>query len=121
MSSENYIVKLYKEGRLEEARKLVDEADWFTISQSIDLSEDFIREFQDYVCWGYISVYQVLSEDFVREFKDKVYWDEISRNQKISVDFAIEFKDEVIWYILIRSVGENFINEMMEKLLEKRK
>ena len=44
-----------------------------------NLSEDFIREFQDKVDWDCISKYQNLSEDFIREFQDKVDWQEISR------------------------------------------
>ena len=46
--------------------------DWKCISEKQNLSEDFIREFQDKVDWKYISKYQKLSEDFIREFQDKM-------------------------------------------------
>jgi hypothetical protein len=45
----------------------------------VELSEKFIREFQDKVDWEFISRYQKLSEDFIREFKVKVEWNFISR------------------------------------------
>lgn len=46
------------------------EFDWSRTSRYQNLSEDFIREFQDKVDWFYISLYQNLSEDFKKEFKD---------------------------------------------------
>jgi hypothetical protein len=38
-----------------------------------NLSEDFIREFQDRVAWILISSYQRLSENFIEEFQDKIH------------------------------------------------
>ena len=43
------------------------------------LSEEYIREFQDKVNWHMISCYQTLSEELIREFQDKVDWYYISR------------------------------------------
>ena len=51
------------------------EVNWDNISFCQNLSEEFIREFQDKVNWDNISFYQTLSEDFIREFQDKVNWD----------------------------------------------
>lgn len=42
--------------------------------------------------WKYISKHQTLSEEFIREFKDYVDWDEINFRQKLSKDFRKEFK-----------------------------
>ena len=36
------------------------------------LTEDFIREFKDYVDWWYVSKYQKLSEEFKEEFKKEL-------------------------------------------------
>lgn len=68
---------------------------WFTISKSQDLSEGFIREYQNEVNWGCISAYQNLSEDFIREFKDRVNWFNISFFQILSQPFIEEFKDRL--------------------------
>ena len=54
---------------------------WCQISESQQLSEDFIREFQNKVDWKQISKYQKLNEDIIREFKDKLDWDELLHNK----------------------------------------
>ena len=46
--------------------------DWKIVSIRNELSEDFIREFQDKVNWKMIAYKQELSEDFIREFQDKI-------------------------------------------------
>ena len=46
--------------------------DWSFLCHSKDISEEFIREFQDEVNWKHIYRYQKLSEDFIREFKNKI-------------------------------------------------
>jgi hypothetical protein len=56
---------------------------WDSISYNQNLSEDFIREFQDRVYWAGISRKQKLSEAFIREFQNRVKWDYISRNPNI--------------------------------------
>ena len=57
---------------------LITKIEWGCISRCQNLSEDFIREFQDKVNWNLISIYQKLSESFIREFQDKVNWYDIS-------------------------------------------
>jgi hypothetical protein len=59
----------------------INDIDWLDVSVNQELSENFMREFQDKVDWGIISAQQNLSEDFIREFQDKVDWDNISINQ----------------------------------------
>jgi hypothetical protein len=49
-------------------------ADWFKISRSGKLSEEFIREFKDIINWGNLCVNQVLSDDFLIEFQDNINW-----------------------------------------------
>jgi hypothetical protein len=36
------------------------------------LSDDFMREFKTKLNWGWISTYKLLSENFIKEFKDFV-------------------------------------------------
>ena len=57
------------------------EGDWDVICNSVRLSEDFIRDFQNEVNWKIVSTRQRLSEDFIREFKHKVNWRMIKDNQ----------------------------------------
>ena len=45
---------------------------WKKISRYQKLSENFIREFQNYVNWWWISGCQKLSEGFILEFQNKV-------------------------------------------------
>jgi hypothetical protein len=46
---------------------------WAGLSRNYNLSENFMREFQDMVYWSYISKYQkTLSEDFLIEFLDRI-------------------------------------------------
>ena len=45
---------------------------WRDISACKYLTENFIREFKDYVDWGRILCHQSLSEDFIKEFEDRV-------------------------------------------------
>lgn len=48
--------------------------DWPWISEHKELSEEFIREFQDKVSWWHIFNYQKLSKEFRGEFfEDKIY------------------------------------------------
>ena len=91
---------------------------WVMLSTHKGLTEDFIREFADFVDWEWISAYQNLSEDFIREFKDKVDVFYISRLQHLSEDFIREFADKVDWYwISMRyQLSENFIREFKDKV-----
>jgi len=57
------------------------------ISKVQNLSEDFIREFQDKVNWVYISECQKLSENFIKEFSDKLYIDLIKQNENENLPF----------------------------------
>jgi len=67
---------------------------WDSVSFDCELTEDFIREYQDYVNWEYISKVQKLSEDFMREFKDKLDWDSIMFYQKLTIEFMTEMVNE---------------------------
>ena len=91
---------------------------WYDISIHQNLSEDFIREFQDKVSWDCISKYQNLSESFIHEFQDKVDWNLISIYQKLSEDFIHEFQDKVDWLGIstYQKLSESFIREFQDKV-----
>lgn len=74
---------------------LITKKQWECISRCQNLSEDFIREFQDKVVWDEISTHQNPSNKFIREFQDKVDWWSISKHQKLSNEFIEEFKDRL--------------------------
>jgi hypothetical protein len=101
-------------------REFQDKVNWWGISIHQKLSEDFIREFQDKVDWLCISIYQKLSEEFIIEFKDKVNWYNLSTNQKLSEEFIREFKDKdkVYWRRISSSqkLSEEFIREFKDKV-----
>ena len=91
---------------------------WYEISKYQQLSENFIKEFQDRVYWKYISMYQPLSEDFIREFQGRVKWKWISAYQHLSEDFIRKFKNRVKWeYISIsQHLSEDFIREFQDRV-----
>ena len=97
---------------------LITKIEWENISKSQNLSEDFIREFQDKVYWYDISMYQKLSEEFIREFQNKVNWVLISKHQKLSESSIRECQDKVKWlYISIyQKLSESFIREYQDKV-----
>jgi len=67
---------------------------FFEISYTKNLSEEFMEEFEDRLTWSAIS-HQKLSESFIRKHKDQVYWLQISLCQKLSKDFIVEFIDKI--------------------------
>ena len=93
-----------------------DKLNWSALSACQTLSEDLIREFQDKVEWEWISKEQKLSEDFIREFKEKVDWYYISISQTLSEDFIREFQDKVDWEEIswYQTLSENFIREFQD-------
>jgi len=66
-----------------------------------DLSEDFIREFQDIIDWYWNSYSQKLSENFIRKYQDKVDWLNISAIQKLSKEFIREFSHKICFYSIM--------------------
>jgi len=81
----NIILKAY------DWEKIYD-INWYTVSKYRDLSEGFIREFQDMVFWKWISWEQKLSKNFIKEFKDKLDLKTMLREKKISQEFYNELK-----------------------------
>jgi hypothetical protein len=76
---------------------------WNTVCCKDDLSEEFIREFQDKVHWNCISASELLTEEFIIEFKDKVYWPFIFNHQKLSQKFRKECEHLITCKVKYRS------------------
>ena len=97
-------------------REFQDKTNWYWISEYQHLSEDFIREFADNVDWDFVSIHQHLSEDFIREFKNRVDWCFISQYQPLSEGFIREFKGEVDWILIstFQHLSEAFIREFKD-------
>lgn len=106
-----YKISMYEHLSENFIREFKNYVNWTYISKHQKLSENFIREFKDYVNWGLISFFQELSEYFIREFKDKVDWVHVSKRQKLSEDFIFEFSDSISWDSLFMNeyVTEEFI------------
>jgi len=112
------IEKLIKELELNcSIKEFPNKVNFYNITEYQDLSEDFIRKFQDKFdedCWIEISYGQDLSEEFIREFQDKVDWYWISKNQNLSEEFIIEFRNKIDWNRLRLNdqVKNNYINKL---------
>ena len=92
--------------------------DWRFYSNN-NLSEEFIKEFQNKVEWDYISIYQNLSEDFIRNekpFISPMNWTYISEYQKLSENFIREFKNNVNWEYISKyqTLSEDFKKELFQ-------
>ena len=109
---------LTKQISLRKLRRLVKSntltgRDWEYISHYQNLSESFIREFQNEIDWGYISYYQKLSESFIRKFQNRVDWGSISYHQNLSEPLIREFQNYVNWRGIssYQKLSESFIRE----------
>ena len=71
---------------IEEIRKNPKAQNWVNISVNEILTEDFIREFKDYVDWNNIFAYQKLSKEFIIEFADKINFRCLLKNERINDD-----------------------------------
>ena len=89
---EKYIVKdIFRMKKEMEYADIINEhnGDWGELSFNVELTEDFIRTFQDKVEWEGISFFQKLSEEFIQEFEDKIDWETLFLNQDLSYDFHV--------------------------------
>ncbi len=53
--------------------------DWERLSYHEELTESFMRRFQDKLHWGFISSHQKLSKDFISEFRHKLNMESVNR------------------------------------------
>ena len=92
-------------------RKYEDILDFFEISWTQKLSEEFMEEFEDRLTWNAFS-HQKLSENFIRKHKNKVYWNIISEKQNLSKEFIVEFSDRI--YLEKLALNKNISDEVKE-------
>ena len=53
--------------------------------------------------WMYISYYRTITEDFMREFKDYIIWKGVCLSQKMSKEFIMEFIDKIDFNLVIHN------------------
>lgn len=88
---------------------------WDNVSRSGCLTEEMIREFQDYLIWREVFTHQRVKESLLRELKYNIdyYW--VDPNT-ISEDFIREMKDELGWYVIsMRRINQKFFEEFLHK------
>lgn len=85
-------------------RHLKSKIFWENISNRRDLTDEFIREFADYLNWDQLSsnsnVY--LSETIMDEFKDRINWVLISGNKLLEPWEVDKYRDLLDWNRLTR-------------------
>lgn len=113
------------------------EWDWSDIY--MNLSIDFIRQFQDVIPWRYVSEYKVLLDKDFHEFKNKINWGVASSYQKLSPEtlnrfeeyldytylgtntklpeeFVLKHKDDVNWRVMVtyQTFSKNFWKQAIQ-------
>lgn len=78
------------------SKELLDKMDWGMLDYT-KFSEDFIRDYSDYVDWIRVSIDMNLSEDFIREFSDKLDWYLISYYQVMPDSLLNDFEPRINW------------------------
>lgn len=63
------------------------------LSRNQKLSEEFIEKHIDEVDWNNLFTYDNLSDDFIEKYSDKIDWWEIGRKKELSLDFVRRFND----------------------------
>ena len=91
---------------------------WDQLCQTKTLSEDFMRQHQQYLNWDTISWFQKLSPSFITDFSEKLNWDYVSRYQQLNINLIEKFKDRVNWNCITQYQVENFdfINQFAQYL-----
>lgn len=91
--------------------RYVNWVNWTHVSTSPNLSESFIKKYNDRVYWPKISISQKLSEQFIEDNQDRVNWFHISHYQTLSEEFIIKYHNKVSWYYISKHqrLSEYFI------------
>jgi hypothetical protein len=87
---------------IQKLKNLIETSKWGLISLNYDLTEKFIRKYQNEVNWFYITEYQKFSEEFIREFQDKIHWNRILKFKKLSDELIRDFADKVDWVNFVK-------------------
>jgi hypothetical protein len=87
---------------------------WMGLCTRNVLSEEFIKEHENYVCWKTISAHQKLSEPFIEKFSDKLEWIYIGYYQSLSKEFIVRNFDKFDISGLLES--QKISSELKEEL-----
>lgn len=92
--------------------KYADKLDWEAlVTRKIPLSFSFLNKYKDKIDWHiYVENHRnYISDDFCREFMDYVDWSFISYNcDKLSYEFMREFRSYIQWYCVSCSIDNIF-------------
>jgi len=89
---------------------------WGEIIRSYTKDENFVRKYSDnfnWIHWNIISNTFNLSEDFMNEFEDKIIWRIVSRKQKLSECFIEKHSEKLNWNYIYK------YQDLSDKFLEK--
>lgn len=73
-----------------------DNIKWDVISYYSELSEEFMKEYKDFINWKNASMMQYMSESFIIEMKDYVDWKELRRLSKLKTDCLKQLSNEYL-------------------------
>jgi hypothetical protein len=117
----NTIAECLMSGDSKEVKEFAELLNWQTLTihcwEFMDIK--FIRKYQDSLDWGYIST-QTLTEDFIREFYEYIDWETICERQQLSEELIREFADFVDWEMVdcFQHISNEFREEFKEYLEE---
>ena len=92
--------RICREEKLSEdfMRQYADYLNWYDLSQHQQMSEEFCKEFLTRVDWRSVLNRGLISEQFLRNYKDEIKWEVVSNSSMpLSIDFLREFKDQICW------------------------
>lgn len=94
----------FTEDQIRELAPFFNIEEWKKVSgfQYEQISEEFIREWNDKLNWMLLSFHYTFSYEFLREFKDKLDWRPICSHYKINNDFLREFFNYINWHFVAR-------------------
>lgn len=95
-----------------------DFLDWREISEYQQLNYDMISLFSDKINWFYISQYQVLSEKIMKKFRNKLDWSQISKHQKLSESFILRYHKFLDWEYITKfqKLSPNIVHRFKHKI-----
>ena len=97
---------------------------WINVCMNLRLSEEFMREFKDYIVWATVSRYQPLSESFIREFKDMLELNLLVKRNRNRRHLSRKFKNEILcWICDIKEIKDGYTSGkvMIDESLPKEK
>ena len=99
-------------------RKYADQLSWDgthgSISMRADLSESFVRDFQDRLNWTKVTMYRDNSSEFLDEFAERIEWRHLGHNKHLTDAQIRHYKDKISWLDLIafgRRLSDDMIRE----------